>query len=291
MIIANTVLIFLHVLAAAAAEGSFQVDGLHFDDCNSAIEYAKSLQVPASIECHVVVRIEPEQIQPVGSNEGPDTVAVSRLKDFSEVAEFELDDPDASGLTFIADDTVVITFQNSLEFRGLDGKLKHTIGPVDGDIEGLEYQDGKFIAIAEQGSTHIDLRLDGIDIIATRDEVLPLRGVECIAHDPVTGRTYYGQESTGVLFDDQYQPVMEFQRDLAGCAVFRGELMVLVSHPSRQSVWYRVDMKNWKIIEQRLLPAGNWEGVSCRADTCVLVRETSEKSKAAMVIFKVRSGT
>lgn len=291
MVTSNVLLVFLPVLVAAVTEGSYQVDGRRFDDCQSAIEHAESLPVPSSVECRVVVHIEPEPNRAESSGEGPAAVAPTRLKDYVQVAEIELDDPDASGVTFIADDTVVITFQNSLEIRGLDGVLKHTIGPVDGDIEGLEYHADRFVAVAEQGSTHIELRLDGMNIVATRDEMLPLRGIECIAYDPLAKRIYYGQESTGVLYDDAYQPVMEFRRDLAACAVYRGELMALVSHPWRQSIWYRVDMKRWKIIEERLLPDGNWEGVSCRADTCILVREASEKSTSAMVVFKDRSRT
>ncbi len=287
MFVTKAVLILLAALAAATIENSYRVDGQRFDDCETAIAHGKSLEVPVTVECHVVMRIEPEAKQSPRSNESLKSLSPARLDNYVKVAEFELDNPDASGVAFTSYDTVIITFQNSLEFRGLDGKLKHTIGPVDGDIEGLEYQAGKFFAVAEQGSTHIDLRLDGMNVVATREQELPLRGVECIAHDPATGRTYYGQESTGVLFDDQFHPLIDFQRDLAACTVFRGELMALVSHPWRQSVWFRVDMERWKVKESRLLPAGNWEGVSCHGDTCVLVRELSEKSKSAMVVFKL----
>lgn len=287
MFAGNAVLILLATLALVTTEESYRVDALSFDDCESALEHGQSLKIPVTIECHLVMQIGPDTKLSLSTIENQEVLPAALLKDYVKVAEYEFDNRDASGVTFISDDTVVITFQDSLQFRGLDGDLKHTIGPLDGDIEGLEYQSGRFFAVAEHGSTHIDLQLDGMNVMATREQALPLRGVECIAHDPRTGRTYYGQESTGTLFDDQFDPVMDFQRDLAACAVFRGELMVLVSHPWRQSVWSRVDMQRWKVLEERLLPAGNWEGVACRGEICVLVRELSEKSNAAMVIFKL----
>lgn len=287
MFAVKSIPILVAFLAAATTQELYVVNEQNFVDCDSAIEYAKSLNRAATVECNLTMQIELDLSQSASSASHSAGNTPARLDKFKEVAEIEFDNPDASGVAFISDDTLVITFQNSLEFRGLDGQLKHTIEPVDGDIEGLEYQAGKFLAVAEQGSTHIDLHLDGDDIVATSQQPLPLRGIECIAFDPATNRTYYGQEFTGVLFDDQFQPVVDFKRDLAGCTVFRGELMALVSHSWRQSVWSRVDLVQRKVIEERLLPAGDWEGVACREDVCVLVRELSEKSKAAMVVFKL----
>jgi hypothetical protein len=287
MLLSHGLLILAVAAAAATVEQTYEANGIEFDDCESAIRYAEASGKPVTVECHMKMHFgsdgaEPDR--PAGPDALPDD-ARRKLRDYRQTEEFAFDDADASGVTFVSDEMLLITFQDSLEFRDLGGRLHRHIGSVEGDVEGLEYHEGRLIAVAEQGSTHIELTVVDTEVELVGHHPLPLRGIECVAYDPGRGEVLYGQEATGKLVNDKFETVFSFPRDLAACTVHLGELMVIVSHPWRQSVWYRLDMNSWSIIDEKMLPDGNWEGIACRNDKCVLVREASEKSGAAMVIF------
>lgn len=276
------------VMTAAVTQERYEAGGVEFEDCDSAIRYAESLEEPVTVECHLVRTFGADpaaRSRPDASSNSP-PAATPRLKDYRQTRELPLDERNASGIAFLADDTVLLTFQNFLQIRDIDGRHLHTIGPVDGDIEGLEYGGNRLMAIDERGSTHLDLSIDGREIATVRERPLSVRGIECIAYDGATDRVYYGHEATGHVLDEKLDVLVSLERDLAACTVFNGQLMALASHPWRESAWYRIDMETWRVAEKKKLPDGDWEGIACRGSRCVLVRETSEKSGAAMVIFE-----
>jgi hypothetical protein len=291
MLLLHGLLILALPPVADATEQSYEANGVGFDDCESAIRYAEASRNPVTVECRVRMQFGVERADPDGQAMPQELRhdGQGKLSGYRQTQEIALDDADASGVTFVSDDMLLITFQDSLEFRDLDGRLHRHIGSVEGDVEGLEYHDGRLIAVAEQGSTHIELTVMGTEVELVSHHSLPLGGIECVAFDPARAAVLYGQEGTGQLVNERFEAVFSFPRDLAGCTVHRGELMAIVSHPWRQSVWYRLNMNNWSIIDEKVLQDGNWEGIACRNDKCVLVREASEKSGAAMVIFESRS--
>ena len=267
----------------------YKVGEVSFDDCASAIQYAETLHTESTVVCQTT-----HHVNPGDSVAGPATQTLvsvvdnRELNDFRMSNEIELSNPDASGVTFITDDTVLITYQTSLEFRRLDGKVLRIVDGIDGDVEGLEYHGKQLYAVAERGSTHIELSLEGMNLTPITDYLLPGGGIECIAQNPETSIVYYGQEYSGNLIDDQNTVVFSFARDLSACAVYGDTLMAITSHPWRPSVWHQLDMKTWKVIARRPLMDGDWEGVSCKGNRCALVRESSEHSQAALVIYEAR---
>ena len=285
--------ILIIAVGGVVVQQSYESNGVSFNDCESAIRYAESSSVPITVDCHMTMRFgrdENTDLEQVTKSQVISRNDRAKLSDFRLTDEYPLDNADASGITFVSDDMLLITYQTSLEFRDIEGRVHHKVGPVDGDIEGLEYQDGRLIAVDERGSSHIDVTIDGMKLENSRDYILPESGIECVAYDPARDVVYYGQESTGILFNDEFEVLYTFPRDLSACTVYQGELMAIVSHPWRQSVWYRLDMNSWSVLDVKPLPDGDWEGIACRNDICVLVRELSEKSTAAMAVFGVRSG-
>ena len=254
---------------------AYEANGQAFDSCTEALTHAKLAHEETTVSCHTVQRVTPDE----------EPLTTRRLRDYRPIAEIVLENKDASGVTFVEDDVVLITYQSKLEFRRIDGTVISTIDEVSGDVEGLEMQGDRLIAVAEVGSTHIELMRDGMELETLEYHQLDARGVECIASDPETGTVYYGQESSGDLFDDTSKVVHSFSRDLSGCTVFGGELLAITSHPWRRSEWHRVNMTTWAREESLDLPPGDWEGVACRGDKCVLVRESSEKSTAALLVL------
>ena len=272
---------------------SYEVNGRQFEDCQAALQYAQSLDSRAIARCNSSYEVIPHHFEESAvnapTNDAEAAVPIRRrLRDYVLVDEIELTNPDASGVTFLSDDSVLITYQTSLEFRRIDGEILKTISGIDGDIEGLEYHGDMLYAVAERGSTHIELSLTGLEIVPISEFVLPGRGIECIAHDPDTGRFFYGQEYSGNLIDDQNNIVFSFTRDLSACAVHDGDIMAITSHPSRRSVWHRIDVTSQQIVDSMPLLDGDWEGISCRRDRCALVREAFGQSSAIMSVFEAR---
>lgn len=274
------------LLGAAMNEGRYVAGGgVPSPDFDVANRYAESLPEPAAVEGYV----EPVTASRAAGGRSGLRQTKFKLRDFRQIRELPLNDRNASGVAFLSDDTVLITYQTFLKIHDLDGRELHTIGPVDGDIEGLEYDNEKLIAVDERGSTRHDLSHDGQDFTPVHEKRLPVRGIECVAYDGSTNLVYYGHEATGRVLDAELSTLISLERDLAGCTMFDGQFLALASHPWRESAWYRVDTETWEVVEKKALADGDWEGIACRGNRCVLVRETSEKSGAAMVIFE-RSG-
>lgn len=280
------------LMTGSVTEESYEAGGVRFESCDAAVRYAESLPEPVTVECHLVIRPDAEAgsqaVQARGRTAPPG--AGRRLRDYQETREFPLDDRNASGVAFLSDDTVLLTFQNYLQIRSIDGEVLKTIGPVDGDIEGLEYDGDRLIAVDERGSTHLELSLAGMEITPVREDPLPVRGIECVAYDRAEDRVYYGHEASGNVLDENFETLVSLERDLAACTIIDGQFMALASHPWRESAWYSIDMKTWKVVDKKVLPDGDWEGIACRGNRCVLVREASEKSGAAMVMFESSTG-
>lgn len=286
MIASHLLPVLALVLTAAVTEERYEAGGVEFEDCDSAIRYGKSLGEPVTVECHLIMTMDPDPAAKPQPARGKNPLPTPLLKDYRQTRELSLDHQNASGVAFLSDDTVLLTFQSFLQIRDINGRHLHTIGPVDGDIEGLEYDGSRLLAIDERGSTHLDLSIDGMEIATVRERPLLVGGVECIAYDGVADRVYYGHEATGHVLDEKLDVLVSLERDLAACTVHDGQFMALASHPWRESAWYRIDMETWEVAEKRELPDGDWEGIACRGNRCVLVREMSEKSGAAMVIFE-----
>jgi hypothetical protein len=287
MILQASLLAILTSNSVEVVSETARIGNARYETCAAAIEQAERLDTDEIVECVTSYRVKSTTTASApGHKQQPSDGDTDRLRRYRQVDEIELSDDDASGVTFVADDTVLITYQDSLEFRRLDGAVLETIRGVEGDVEGLEYSDGRLFAVAERGSTRIDLDVNGTSIVVVNEVPLPSNGVECIAFDPVDGTFYYGIESSGELFNDKHEVVATFSRDLVACAVVDGNMLIIVSHPWRSSFLAKLDMPTWQTLEVLPLPDGDWEGVACRKSTCVLVRETSHNSAAAMVVFE-----
>ncbi len=187
---------------------------------------------------------------------------------------------DASGVAYMEDGTLMIALQRQVQLVTESGKVISTAGSGTNDLEGLELVNNSVIGANESPGR---LMKYSARLQSSVDKNLSIRNIECIAEH--NGVVYYGLENSGQIVDETGRVYVKVGRDLAGCTFFEGALLVVTSHPYRASMWSRVDPVSWKVIESRRLAKGNWEGVSCRENSCVIIREASAFGEAGFQVW------
>lgn len=243
--------------------------------CTAAQVIADPSQSTVTVDC-----VEEWQVTPYEAPSLPPPPSASfALSDFV-AGPFISTAGDSSGITYLPNGNLMITLQTQLQVLTAGGQVLSTRSASANDIEGLEWVDGKVLAANEDRGLHMEYAEDGTQLDFS---ALPFNNIECVAH--LDGVTYYGTEHDGQILDASGTPFIDLGKDLAGCTFSGGYLLAITSHAYRDSTWHKVDTETWTVVDQRPLPDGNWEGISCRGNRCVVIREESPKSASGFQIY------